>query len=157
MLQDLGLHTNEISPYEFEIYEEEVRLLCFKYEPENELSFSEYHDYATEDQIKAMYKYVAWFVTAKGYRIVRSITDLTHFDGSFAGIGEWFYTKYIPKAIEAGLRASANVKPKDFFAQLALDELEEIAGDIYEHQVFETLEEAYQWITNLEFKKTEVL
>lgn len=153
MLHDYNLTAKEISPTEFEVYEKNVKLLYFKYDYNNELTFFEYHDYATDDQIMAMFRYVAWYCYTHQFKVVRSINDLTHFDGSFAGIGEWFYSQYLPKAIEVGLRASAHVKPKDFFAQLALDELEEIAGDIYAHETFETLEQAHQWITQLEFEK----
>ncbi len=151
MLNDYGLQFKEIDTFNYEIYDERaIKVFSFEYVPDYFLAISTWTDFTTVEQIMGIYKHIGWFAFQNKLLVMRSISDLSQFDGSFADAADWFFDEYIPIAVQAGLQASASIEPKDFYAQLAMDEIIAKAKHIKHYKWFPTFQEGYDWVISLE-------
>ncbi len=116
----------------------------YQYFPELKYAIHVWQNYIDPDQLKEIYLYIARYAYINKQSIYGSISDLMNFDGSFEPVNEWFIKEYMPMSLKQGFAFSAVVKPKEFFATLALDDLLAIA--IYQTGEFETMEEGINWL-----------
>jgi len=101
--------------------------------------------FSHDEQVRAIYEYKAAFSFQNKQQVFGSITDLSETDGSFDGSSEWLIKEYMPKAVKYGYKYNATIHAKDFYAQLAYEELEEIERD-FEMMLFEDHETALNWL-----------
>ncbi len=119
-------------------------VFTYQYFPELKYAIQVWRKYIDSDQMREIYLYIGQYTYANKQKIYGTISDLMTFDGSFEPMNEWFIKEYMPISVKNGFAFSAVVKPKDFFATLALDDLNSIA--IYHHEEFETMEEGINWL-----------
>lgn len=131
----------------FRVLDEYQKLLFdYRYEPTYRLAIQTWHGFIEDPIIIGIYQYVAKFAFTNKQPIFGSITDLTNIEGSFDGTNDWLTKEYMPIAVKYGFRFAVVVRPKDFFANLALEDLEEFKVG-YTHKDFDNFEESYAWIT----------
>jgi len=118
----------------------------YRYESAHKLAIQIWYGFIRDTTIIEIYKEIAKFAFQRKQAIFGSITDLTDVEGSFDGTNEWLTKEYMPIAIKYGFRFAANINSKDFFANLALDELEELKTG-YVSKAFDNFEDGYEWVT----------
>jgi hypothetical protein len=135
--------------YNFRVYNRlEQEVFHYQYNPELKLSLQIWKNYIIEEDVIAIYKYIAQFAFQHKHLIIGSLSDLLTIEGSFHGSSEWLMKEYMPLSVKYGLRFTATVRPNEFFAQLAMDEIIIMAKELgYTAQYFDNYAEAQQWIT----------
>lgn len=118
----------------------------YRYEPAYKLAVHVWHGFIDDNTIIEIYKFTAQFGFQRKQFVFGSITDLQDIEGSFDGTNEWLTKEYIPIAVKYGFRFATTIRSKDFFANLALEELEAL-GVGYTNKIFDSFEEGYAWIT----------
>ncbi|MCU0443499.1 MAG: hypothetical protein MUE85_01180 [Microscillaceae bacterium] len=134
--------------YNFRVYNAmKENIFHYKYEPEYKLAIQTWQNYIPDENIIAIYQYMAQYAFQHQQLIVASINNLQGVDGSFDGVRDWLSTEYLPRAVKYGFKFTATVRPKDFYAQLALEEAQDIPQHLgYTAQNFNDFEAAYEWI-----------
>jgi hypothetical protein len=120
----------------------------YHYEPQYKLSLQIWKNYVSEQDVVAIFKYLAQFAFEHRQTIVGSLSDLSLIAGDISGANKWLLREYMPNAVKYGFRFAATVRPEDFFVELAIEDIIIIAKDVgYNAQYFNDFEEAYQWLT----------
>ncbi|MCU0446007.1 MAG: hypothetical protein MUE85_13940 [Microscillaceae bacterium] len=135
--------------YNFRAYNElDQEIFHYRYEPSYKLAIQTWQNYVPDADIIAIYQKIAQFAFQNQQPIIGSITDILGIDGSFDGTNEWLMREYMPISVKYGFRFAATVQPLEFYAQLALEEALGMAHEVgFTTQYFESLDEAYQWVT----------
>jgi hypothetical protein len=135
--------------YNFKVFNQlNQQIFHYQYEPQFKLAKQTWQNYIPDADVIAIYQYVAQFAFQHQQPIIGSISDLINIEGSFDGSNEWLMKEYMPISVKYGFRFAATVRPLEFYAQLALDEIFEpaqVAGFIARD--FDNFVVAYQWIT----------
>jgi hypothetical protein len=120
----------------------------FTYFPEEKYCLHHWISYLPDNEVIRIYELsMDFFNNHPEASIARSLTDITTYDGSFDGINEWLVTNLMPRVLAMGFKAGATILPKDFFAQLALEEYQEMAKNLpYQQGYFDNLETAREWL-----------
>jgi hypothetical protein len=134
--------------YSFRVYNAiKEEIFYYKYEPAYKLAIQTWQNYIPDEDIIAIYQYMAQYAFQHQQLIVASINDLQGVDGSFDGVRDWLANEYLPLGVKYGFRFTAVVRPKDFYAQLALEEAQDIPQNLgYTAQNFNDFDTAYEWI-----------
>lgn len=122
------------------------KIFEYRYEPRYKLSIQTWYGFILPQTIIEIYQYIAKFAFERKQLIYGSITDLREIEGSFDSTNEWVANEYIPRAVKYGFRIAGIINSPDFYAQLALEDLEELKNG-YKSKQFDTFEECYAWVT----------
>lgn len=142
----LNFQIEEKDKLSFRVFDEFQKMLFeYRYEPTHKLAIQTWHSFNEDENIINIYKKVAKFAFENKQLIVGSITDLTNAEGSFDGTNEWLTREYMPIAVKYGFKFAAVVRSNDFFANLALEDLEAIEVG-YTNKNFNNFEDSYAWI-----------
>ncbi len=150
-LKDLDLKVETLSPYQIKIYKQSTLSPAsweYEYISAQQLAIYTIKGFFTVEEVQIIYKYLAYHAYQHGQKIVCSVTDSREVEGSFHEMNEWFIQKFMPKAVAQGFKVNANVLSKDFYAQLAQEDLDEMIGNLFIQKQFEDYQEAYTWITS---------
>jgi hypothetical protein len=146
-IDQLSFQTDTKDNLRFQVFDDYQKLIFeYRYEPAYRLAIDTWYGFIEAQIIICIYEYIAKFAFENKQLIAGSITDLTDIEGSFDGISEWLTNDYMPTAVKYGFRFAAVVRSKDFFANLALEDLGEFKVG-YTHKDFDKFEESYVWIT----------
>lgn len=132
---------------EFRIVNKQNKVIFeYRYELIHKLAVHTWHGFMEDSIIIEIYKFIAQFGFQRKQTVFGSITDLRNIEGSFDGTNEWLTKEYLPIAVKYGFRFAATVRSNDFYANLALEELDEL-GVGYTSKIFDNFEDAYAWVT----------
>ncbi len=153
-IKDLDLKVEILNPYQVKIYKTNTLNPAsweYEYIATHQLAIYTIKGFFMVEEVQAIYKYLAFHTYQQGFKVVCSVTDSREVEGSFHEMNEWFINEFMPKVVAQGFKANANVLSKDFYAQLAQEDLDELIGNLFVQKQFEDYEEAYTWITNKEW------
>ncbi len=85
------------------------------------------------------------------------INDNSDLEGLWQQANEWIQTVWMPQAVDAGLRYLAHVVSKDIFGKLSAQDLEKKSVGILSMRLFETLQQAEQWVKESQLKDNSVV
>ena len=74
------------------------------------------------------------------------LNDHTELTGGFTEANSWIEQVWTPLILDAGLRYFAQVLSPDIFGQLATQNLRMRIGEVFEMQMFGSLESAKNWL-----------
>ncbi len=120
----------------------------FEYVAEHKMAIYTASGYFTPEEIKHIYKFLSYHVYQHKMSVVRSVTDSREIEGSFHQMNEWFVKDFMPKVVAGGFRCNANIVSKDFYAQLAQEDLDEMIGGLFVQRQFEDYQKGYDWVTS---------
>ncbi|RSK25237.1 hypothetical protein [Hymenobacter metallilatus] len=78
------------------------------------------------------------------------LNDNTRLQGSWKHANDWLATTLVPQVVEAGLRYYAHVAAPGVFGQASAEDLHLRVGTTFEMRIFETLEEAQEWLRDMQ-------
>jgi hypothetical protein len=102
----------------------------------------EFDGIANIEEAKSMYVNVLEFM--KTHRTIAFINDLRKLKGTFTKLNSWVVEQMKP-AIQMGLRYDAMIVNQDIFTSFAIDDLMKKVS-VLEIQLFQTMEDAQQWL-----------
>ncbi|HAI75195.1 MAG TPA: hypothetical protein DCM08_03035 [Microscillaceae bacterium] len=143
------LHT---PPYQFTAENDfGYQVFHYSYTPEKCICAMRWRGFFLAEEIQAIFMEVARFNVEYKLKVVGVLNDMQRVEGSFHDSIEWFLTQFVPqKVVPNGIKFSANVKPKNFYASLSYDEfLEHFETPHYENRLFNTVEEATLWLETM--------
>ena len=83
----------------------------------------------------------------KKHELIGGISDVTGVQGTWDPINEWLATEWVPQVLKAGVKFWVHILPKEFFAQLSAELME---NDMNLNGLMapnvDNLEKAYHWI-----------
>lgn len=148
-LEDLGLQIDQKDIHHLSISDPMTKAVWnFEYVPEHKLVIYIAKGYFSTENIQNIYLYLAQYTYHHQLSVLCSITDSSELEGSFHQMNDWFANEFLPKVIANGFRANANIVSKDFYVQLAQEDLDEMIQGLFVQKHFEDFQEGYDWITN---------
>jgi hypothetical protein len=148
-MQESFLTIEHLSDYSYQASNAKGEVVYkFSYFLEKKYCLHHWISYLPDNEVIRMYELsLDFFENHPEASIALSLTDITTYDGSFDGINEWLVTNLMPRVLAMGFKAGATVLPKDFFAQLALEEYQEMAKSLpYQQGYFDNLDTARDWL-----------
>ena len=143
----ISVHFQIVDDFNFEVVDSYQRkVFTYHYEPAYQLAIQTWYGFIHPDTIIEIYKYIAKFAYEHKQPIYGSITDLIGIEGSFDSTNDWVVNEYMPRAVKYGFRLAGIIQPQEFYAQLALEDMEEIKRG-YQTKIFDNFDECYSWIT----------
>jgi len=118
----------------------------YEYIPEKKMLINTWKAYIIPEAHNLIYNYIGKYNYQNSFPVLCSITDMRGFDGSFEPTLDWFLEEYMPKAVKAGFRANANIKSKDFFAQLSTEDMDIRINGLFLQQTFDSKDKAIAWL-----------
>lgn len=147
--QNLGLNIDQKTTYNIEIKNRlGTASWSFKYISEFKMAIYTIEGFFVFDEIKAIYKLLAYHTHTHQLSVACSITDSRKVEGSFHQMNEWFLDEFMPKVVANGFKANANIFSKDFYTQLAQEDLDENINGLFIQKHFEDYQESYDWVTS---------
>jgi hypothetical protein len=127
--------------------EQEVYKVWF--DPEQGCVRMQWEGYATSAQFRAgtelMYETLVKHGAFKVFGDIKNMVLIGQEDQS------WLLHEFLPRAIEAGCRAFALVKPDSYFNKIAVETVNKnIGNDLVQIRMFETREDAFAWLQTIE-------
>lgn len=119
----------------------------YRYETEYKLAIQTWYGFMPYQKVIEVYLLIAQYAFMHKQPIFGSLTDLRQQEGSFDESNDWLINEYMPKAVKYGFKYAATVRPQDFYAQLALEEVKAM-NQLFHTKDFENFDEAYQWVTS---------
>ncbi|MCU0444581.1 MAG: hypothetical protein MUE85_06645 [Microscillaceae bacterium] len=143
-----------INNLEFQIlnYQDEV-IYHYTYFPETHLCSYYFVGFFSDRDALDCYKRMAAFARENQQLVRKSLVDLSRIEGSFDGINEWLFTKFVPQSVALGLRYTAVVRSQEFYSNLAIEEQDSLIASVtasldYQHVFFDNYQEAWAWLQN---------
>ncbi|MCU0389752.1 MAG: hypothetical protein MUE81_01410 [Thermoflexibacter sp.] len=136
----------------YEVISEESGEIVYwlRFYPDKELLMHKWIGYLTDEALKAIWLYTLDFVEKYDAFRYKSIADTSTLEGSFDGINDFILEVVLPRALAGGLKYSAYILPKDFYALLATQFYQEETKEMpFVTQYFDNQEEAEKWLMSL--------
>ena len=119
------------------------------YDPKDNYVFMNWDGYATSNQFREGTEFMLELLKQnKASKVLADIKDMT-----IIGREDQNYVQFnfLPRAIEAGFRAIAIVRPVNHFNAVAIETISyRVMKTIVQMRVFDDLEEARKWLISLE-------
>jgi hypothetical protein len=148
-LKDLGLELNQHSIHKIDVQNStKLGVFNFEYIPAFKMAIYTVHGYFRIEEFQTIYKSLAYHTYNNRLPVICSVTDLQELEGSFHQMNEWFLSEFMPKAVAQGFKANVTILSKDFFAQLAQEDFDEMVNELFIQKHFEDYQEGYDWIIN---------
>lgn len=138
---------------EFEITNNENQVFFhYTYLEDCQCSIQKWQGYLKDDNILYVYKQLSLFAIERKHLIKASISDISETQNSFHLTNKWVAEELIPKSIPHGYQYALFIKPKEFFAELALEDAVDLLSAIEglkEVKIFESLEDGLAYAKTL--------
>ncbi|TAF63592.1 MAG: hypothetical protein EAZ55_13465 [Cytophagales bacterium] len=121
----------------------------YEYDIDTRVSISTWKGYVSHIEIVEVFKLLFGFAIKKQISTLAAISDISKFEGSFDSANEWLVSNYMPVLVQRGFKLMAFVRPKDFFASLALEDYKNLAQDKgmgYKEGYFNSVQQALEWV-----------
>ncbi len=100
--------------------------------------------YATSTELRAVHERLLELI--KKHRVSKVLGDDTSLVSIAAEDRLWILENWMPRAISAGLRVAAAKKSENYFARVALAEIENAMGRRMQIKLFDALADARAWL-----------
>jgi hypothetical protein len=122
-------------------------IFTYTFLPEHYASLNQWLGFVDVDQMRVVIEYLLAHSREYQLPVARCISDFSTFEGGFSETVEWFVNEFLPKVIPMGFRGEAVIVPKDFFAELTIEDYRDSAQQLAcEHVYFRTLAEGMAWL-----------
>lgn len=149
-MEEQLLFTEKGNGYEVILADSGKLVYWLYFYPEKELLMHKWIGFLTDEAHKAIWNYTLDFSEKHDVFRYKSIADTSDLIGSFDGINDFILEKVLPRVIAGGLKYSAYILPKDFYAMLATQFYQEEAQQMpFITKYFDNLTEAEAWLMSL--------
>lgn len=147
-LSSLGLQLIVADPLHFTIKNRVGKAIFeYTYLPHYYASIHSWLGFVDMAQMKAVIQYLVLHTDQNHLPAMRCISDFSLCEGGFSEAMEWFATEVLPRIIPLGFRGEAIILPKDFYAELTIDDFRDLVKEAAcEHAYFDTLAEGMAWL-----------
>jgi hypothetical protein len=104
----------------------------------------EWKGYATSTELREVHEQLLELI--KKHRVSKVLGDDTSLVSIAAEDRLWILENWMPRAIAAGLRVAAAKKSANYFARVAVAEIETAIGQRMQIKMFDTLADAKAWL-----------
>jgi hypothetical protein len=104
----------------------------------------EWKGYATSTELREVHEQLLELI--KKHRVSKVLGDDTSLVSIAADDRLWILENWMPRAIGAGLRVAAAKKSANYFARVAVAEIETAMGQHMQIKMFDTLADAKAWL-----------
>ena len=121
------------------------------FDPEIKAVVMEWDGYATSSQFrKGTELMLSTLIDNKTFKVLADVKDMT-----IIGMEDqqWLDTDFLPRAIDAGFRAIAMIRPEHYFNKVAVDSISyKVDRNKLSINFFDNIEDAKKWLNSLQFK-----
>ena|GEM_PF-7050839 len=155
-LSSLGLQLTVADPFHFTIKNRLGKpIFEYTYLPQYYAGIHSWLGFVEMAQMKAVIEYLVSQSEQNHLPAMRCISDFSLCEGGFSEAMEWFANEILPRIIPLGFRGEAIILPKDFYAELTIDDFKDLIKEIAcEHVYFDNLVEGMAWLEAHKAKKT---
>jgi hypothetical protein len=100
--------------------------------------------YATSAELREVHEQLLDLI--KRHRVHKILGDDTALVSVPAEDRLWILENWMPRAVDAGLRAVASKRSRNYFARIAVAEIENAMGERLQIKVFDALADAKAWL-----------
>ncbi|TAF63376.1 MAG: hypothetical protein EAZ55_13875 [Cytophagales bacterium] len=145
------IRIEQVDAFTFDFYDALNRYyLKVEIDAPTQLIIYTWHLFVPVEAIINTYIAVGKFIYAHQLKIIKGVSDLQYSEGSFEQHNDWMSREYLPKSIKHGYKATAYVKPQDFYTALALELFLENNPEGHQYKILNTKEEALEWLKGIE-------
>lgn len=126
---------------------EDNPICTVSYEPDVSCLLVKWKRYATSTQLRYIHECLIRLITK--YRVSKILGDDTDLVSIAAIDQHWIVQDWMPRAITAGLKSAASIKPRGYFGQTSVNRILSIVPAGLAIQSFGNFEEARNWLRNV--------
>jgi len=126
---------------------EDNPICSVSYDPSIPCLMVRWKSYATSSQIRYIHECLIRLI--KEHRVSKILGDDSNLESIAAIDQQWIVRDWMPRAMAAGLKTAATIKPRAYFGQMSVNHILSFRPAGLTIQSFEGLREAKDWLRNV--------